>query len=150
MGNHESEAMWRLYCGTSQGVALVLPYSRLRDSLDDPTTFLGIVSYVDFETEVFSLHNMLNPVMHKRREFKHEDEARVVSWRPPADGDWLTVELPPSIALPWAPEEHVERIVVSPYADAWYLDTIRELVDRIAPPLGERIEPSPMGGGPYP
>jgi hypothetical protein len=143
LGNRESEAMWRLYCGTSEGVALVLPYSRLRASLDDPTTYLGIVTYVDFETEVFSLRNMFNLVMHKRREFEHEDEARLVSWRPPP------AKLQPSIALPWAPEEHIQRIVVSPYADAWYLDTIRELVARIAPPLSERIEPSPMGGGPY-
>jgi hypothetical protein len=40
-GPAESEAMWRIYGGSGPAVALTLPYSRLRDSLDGPELFIG-------------------------------------------------------------------------------------------------------------
>jgi hypothetical protein len=129
----------------------VLPYSRLQESLHDPDarSFIGTVTYVDFESAVFPLGNLFNLVMHKRKEFAYENEARVICWRPPTDSTWLTADVPAAVTLPWAPEDHIERIVVSPYAAGWYFDTIRELVNRLNPALKDRIVPSPMGGGPY-
>jgi hypothetical protein len=115
LGDHESEAMWLLYCGVTEGVALVLPYARLRDSLhNDDLTYMGTVKYIDYNTEVISPNNAFNVVMRKRREFEHEREARIVCWRPPASEDWSPADLAPSITLEWPPEEHLQKIVVSP------------------------------------
>ena len=46
----ESEAMWRLYCGDREGVALCTTYAKLDKSLSDyKGLWLGEVSYVDYE-----------------------------------------------------------------------------------------------------
>jgi len=37
--------------------------------------------------------------------------------------EWTEADLPPSIALPWDPE-NLAQIVVSPYAPAWYLERL--------------------------
>ena len=146
--NHESEAMWRLYCGLKDGVALVLPYARLRGSLhDDPErTYIGTVTYLDYETSPIPGQNIFNLVMHKRREFEYEHEARVISWRLPESFNVSKLDaLPAAITLPWQPEEYIERIVVTPYADPWYLHTIKDLVRLAAPRLVDRVLPSSMG-----
>lgn len=149
---HESEAMWRIYCGADQGVAVVLPYSRLKASLqdDESSTYIGTVTYIDYDKEIFPLGNTFNTVMHKRREFLYENEVRVVSWRMPRKPvtEWIEADLPPSIALPWDPE-NLAQIVVSPYAPSWYLETVRETVRKITPALAERVAPSSMTAGPY-
>ncbi len=151
LGNHESEAMWRLYCGTREGAALVLPYERLKSSLTDPRTYIGQVKYIDYDRDVIRGDNVLNQVMHKRREFEHEREARIVSWQMislPNEPARDFTNPPPAISLRWEPEQHLERIVISPYADPWYLETIRDTVARISPDLVARVVASSMGEAP--
>lgn len=147
---HESEAMWRIYCGDDQGVAIVLPYSQLKSSLHSENTFIGTLTYIDYERQLFELGNNFNFVMHKRREFAYESEVRVVNWRMPRKPiqEWIEADVPPSVTLPWDPE-NLAQIVVSPYAPNWYLETIRETVGRIAPQLAQRVVASSMTAGPY-
>lgn len=149
MSNHESEAMWRLYCGTGNGVALVLPYAQLKASLTDATTYIGKVTYIDYGRDFIDVGNGFNYVMHKRREFQHECEIGIVTMRPTdTTKPGSEGQVPTSFTLPWVPEEHLQSIVVSPYATTWYLQTMREIVARITPGLTERVVPSPMGGDP--
>ena len=52
----------------------------------------------------------------------------------------------PSVSfIDWDPSDHVERIVISPYAEKWQSDTIKELVRRLNPSLGDRVFDSKMG-----
>jgi hypothetical protein len=46
--NCESEAMWKLYCGRSDGVALCTTYERL-SRIVPFGAYIGKISYVDFE-----------------------------------------------------------------------------------------------------
>lgn len=148
--NYESEAMWRLYCGTGERVALVLPYARLKDSLTDLLTFIGKVTYLDYGRDFIQMDNVFNYVMHKRREFQHESEVRIAGTRmlPSLMGEGWETRMPTSVSLPWEARDHVDRIVVRPYASPWYLETIREAVAQIAPGLEDRVQPSSMGGDP--
>ena len=50
LGHHESDAMWRIYCGREDGIAIALPYSQLRDSIKAADTFIGKVEYIPYET----------------------------------------------------------------------------------------------------
>lgn len=147
---HESEAMWRIYCGADQGVAVVLPYSSLKASLGEPGAYIGTVTYIDYAKDVFALNNGFNMVMHKRREFTYENEVRLVTCVVPLKpyAEWTEDDLRPSIALPWDPD-NLAQIVVSPYAPAWYLETIRETVGKIIPALAERVVASSMTAAPY-
>jgi hypothetical protein len=130
LGNHESEAMWRIYCGREDGVAIVLPYSRLRDSLKQANTFIGAVKYIPYETGMLTLLGNFSLAMHKREEFEHEREARIVQGPiMPANSQQPSTSVP----MIWDPEEHIERIVISPYSRPWYADTVKGIVERIAP-----------------
>jgi hypothetical protein len=155
-GTHESEAMWRLYCGGGrQGVALQTTYSRLDASLR-PDLLLGKIRYLDFESKTRPLNflNILSSPMYKRTAFAHEREVRVVMWRP-ASAAKLKVDLravAPARALavdvPWKPEVALEAIYISPYAEQWYADVVRRTIERFAPALSKKVRWSSMKGVP--
>ncbi len=70
LNDHESEAMWQLYCGSHEGVALQTTYEKLDAAI--PLTrglFLGLVRYLDYERDVYKFSDPLIPVMHKRNVF---------------------------------------------------------------------------------
>jgi hypothetical protein len=145
LGNHESEAMWRIYCGGDNGLAIVLPYRDLRTSVSNGSAWIGAVSYLDFDSDLLGPGNAFVVALHKRREFAYEQEARILSFgtypmATPADR-------PPSVSLPWQPET-IQRIVVSPYAAPGYLQKTRDVTERFAPGLGQRVVQSGMVADP--
>ena len=146
LGDHESEAMWRLYCGTKEGVAIVLPYRQLKESLTYESTFIGRVEYIDYEADSNQSDNLLSLAMHKRREFRYESEARIVHLDPGPISDRPPSTL--SAVIPWTPAEHITSLIVSPYAERWYIDMVRDLVSRIAPNLRDKVIASSMGARP--
>jgi hypothetical protein len=146
LGNHESEAMWRIYCGREDGVAIVLPYSRLRDSIAEANTFIGAVSYIPYETVLLKGFGTFSLAMHKRKEFEHENEARIVQQRIPAA---TPGQVHTSIQMNWDPEARIERIVISPYSRHWYRDIVKGLVERIAPGLAVKVVESSMSKPPF-
>ena len=77
--NSESEAMWRLYCGDHEGIALCTTYERLDASLP-ANTYIGKVTYVGSTSERGLDTNVVTSIMHKRLAFEHEREVRVVVW----------------------------------------------------------------------
>ena len=81
MNAGESEAMWRLYCGSSSGVALQTTYERLAASVDDDNVYIGLVRYADYDNDTIPSRTVFDPVMHKRAAFAHEREVRVLAVR---------------------------------------------------------------------
>lgn len=157
-GESESEAMWRLYCpaGTA-GVAIVLPYDRLCDSLSDDRLHIGMVQYVDLDEQIVRWGNAMNALMCKRREFEHEHEVRVVRLAFEfsefyQDGTMSlsrgAPDRPRYLSVPWNVEEHIQQIVVSPYSSPWHPELIADLLGKLAPALKSRVSPSRMGAEP--
>jgi hypothetical protein len=151
MGHRESEAMWRIYGGSGASVALVLPYERLRDSLKGSSCLIGKVTYFDFNTLVVPPGNVYRGTMHKSYEYDYEKEIRVIEHVPSI---WSGDKVPPGVpsisdpprvrGVPWVIAEHVERIVISPYAAPWQAEAIRAIVSRLSPGLEARIIESEM------
>jgi hypothetical protein len=76
----ESAAMWRLYCGTTDGIAAQTTFARLRDSIVDADVCVTLVKYLHYRTQRFTIHEQpYHPAMHKQRAFEHEQEVRVLS-----------------------------------------------------------------------
>src|SRR5215203_3143565 len=73
--NTESEAMWRLYCGSREGIALQTTYEKLDASLP-AGVFLGQVTYLDYECDMQPPRDRLGLLMRKRQAFEHEHEIR--------------------------------------------------------------------------
>jgi len=160
MNNGESEAMWRLYCPTNSGVALQTTYERLDRSLPTQGVFLGKVSYVDYHDEAGateeSIPNALSALMHKRSAFAHEQEVRAVIWPAAAglveflkEGEVPRREEPRRvIGVPWDINETIEHIWVCPYAEEWYKDVVKTVLQRFAPDILDRLKWSQMKGVP--
>lgn len=85
---HETEGMWVRYGGGDECVAIrstigmliaSLPQPRDPERMDLESVYVGEVEYIDFSSDTFPLHNVFYPFVHKRREFHHEQEVRVVA-----------------------------------------------------------------------
>jgi hypothetical protein len=146
----ESEAMWRLYCGAGEGVALSTTYARLDQALAPyPEVQIGRVTYLDYHGDAWreAFANGVTPFMCKRASFEHEREVRILSWGDPATP--RRHDAPPIIGLDWNIAEAVEQIWVSPYAPRWYFDVVTAVLERFAPEMAPRLTWSEMTESPW-
>ena len=154
----ESEAMWRLYCGSAEGVALSTTYAKLCAALEThPNTVIGRVTYIDYDSDSARCPNMqhslahpLAPFMTKRASFEHEREIRVLHWQA-LDGGVSShaSEPPPAVGLAWNIADAVEQVWVSPYAPRWYFDVVKEVLGHFAPDLVRCLAWSQMTADPW-
>jgi hypothetical protein len=148
--NTESEAMWRLYCGSHDGIALQTTYEKLDASLPRGV-FLGQVSYLDYECDTDPPRDTLALLMRKRQAFEHEHEIRALIWPPEAPGEIVPRDLGEDthvINVRWQAQDFLDRIYVSPYAEEWYRDVVVSLLQKYAAGLVDRLTWSHMRGVP--
>ncbi|KKL65406.1 hypothetical protein LCGC14_2155290 [marine sediment metagenome] len=148
MNSFESDAMWNLYCGGKEGLAIETTYNKLKNSLDNDSMQIGLVEYIDFEEGSGSV------LMSKRKAFEHENEVRILY------GDYerrtelqanrediyekLSQELPNGISFEWDIEAVIERIWVHPRATAMYFEVVEDVILKFAPKLVSRLQWSEM------
>lgn len=140
----ESEAMWRLYCGNSHGVAIQTTYQQLINSINDEgEIYIGCVKYINYENEWFPDANVFHPVMHKREAFSHEREVRLVS-------SLIGIEEhpPEQILLNWDCEQYIDSVYVDPYAPEYYYNVVEAVLDSMAPFLKGKLVWSQMRAAP--
>jgi hypothetical protein len=134
MNNHESAAMWKLYLKSEEGIAVQSTYEKLRESFTDvEKVYLGVVKYIDYETEAIELGNFLAPFVHKRKSFEHEREVRALVINFPIGEGGLDFALEPisqGLQIKVDLERLVERIYVAPSAPDWFADLVRALIHR--------------------
>lgn len=144
----ESEAMWRLYCPSNEGIALKTTYSKLVDSVShDPNLYVGLVRYIDYEKHGFPIDNLFYPVMHKRISFSHEAEVRLVKtlseyWGP------KSADSPLGIDIDWSFSDVVEAIYVNPYAPEYYRAVVSTVIQQFDPSLEKNVHWSTMRSAP--
>ncbi len=144
----ESEAMWRLYCGAAHGVAIQTTYQHLIGAIErEHEIYLGCVTYIDYEREWFPDANAFRPVMHKRLSFEHEREVRLVA-SPSKFRASHPEPAPHALYIPWDSDARVERVLVDPYAPAYFFDAVEAVVSALAPYLKTRLVWSQMKAAP--
>jgi hypothetical protein len=133
--------MWSQYLRTQEGTAIRSSYKRLGESFaryQDFEIYVGMVKYIDYESDTIPWGNMLAPTMYKRKSFEHERERRAVIWTlehgkntwednkfKDVSGLYVTVDIPVL----------VERIFVAPTAASW----VRALIDSLVRRFGYSI-----------
>lgn len=149
----ESEALWRLYTSSNEGVAIRTTYSKLINVIrNDDELFVGCVTYLDYDSQQFDNpwwpagQNGFQPVMHKRLAFAHEQEIRIVKhlfnhWMPEA-------ERPAGLTVSVDVIDLIEGIFISPYAPEWYAKVVHDVVDKFSPDLSTRVHWSRMKSEP--
>lgn len=136
---HESHALWRIYCPTSEGVAIQTTLDKLIGSVGlpvVPVTYLPAGSSAKTPT----LEELSST---KRPMFAYEKEVRVINF---ADDD--AAPFPQGFGLPWDCEQHVEALLVHPEANQSFMDTVKETVATYAPTLKEKVRWSDMNAKP--
>lgn len=123
----ESEGMWRLYCGDKDGVAFQTTFTRLEKSVEESQILVGKVRYGNYKT-MPAFNEDLDHMMYKREGFRFEQEVRLlttdeVHYRKLCSGA-EQVKLSSCLPIRWSVEGAVDRILVSPYADNWYMDAV--------------------------
>ena len=129
--SHESAAMWRLYARETDGVAVKTDFSSFKKSFkSSEDIFVGQVEYVDYEETLIPEYNLFSSYLHKRQDFKHEQEVRAITTTWPKTVD--EVNQPPDICDVGRNYEVdlsllIKEVIVAPYADDWFLDLIRSV-----------------------
>ncbi len=78
MRDVESDLMWRSYTTSAEAVAVQTTFARLEQSLP-PYVDIGLVRYIDYQTQGFGRMNMFEWPMHKRLQYAEDREVRVLA-----------------------------------------------------------------------
>jgi hypothetical protein len=160
----ESDALWSRYVGAEHGIAVRSTFGRLARCFGGPLppregrptpdpgaplpVHIGRVSYVDYDTAVWSAGNLLWPFVHKRLSFAHEAEVRAAVVRFPATPSGLdySAESPPGLLLAANLTELIEAIFVSPVAPPWLYELVQKICRRYG--LGAHVHQSALAAEP--
>jgi hypothetical protein len=145
--DHESHALWRIFCGPKQGVAVCSQYFRLAE-LVNPNVEDMEVGLVDYGRDEPIPSNALIPFFRKRKAFDYEQEARLVAniyrCNDVRDQTGKLLAPRPCLQIPLNLSVFVERIRIHPEADIGYIDVVKSVVDKYAQELLSRVESSEM------
>jgi len=133
---HESDALWRIYCRSVEGVAIQTTFAELRDSVE-PCALFRVTYDIPGKRKVTPTLSDL--VSKKRPMFEYEHEVRVVHF----DDAEPPLEIP-GYPLGWDSEKNLESIRVHPEADDSFMETVRGVVGQYAPALLDHIAWSDM------
>jgi hypothetical protein len=135
-GEHESDAMWKLYSGAGQGIAIESTVGQLRGSLDI-TDGLQIdrVRYMDFERDPIEKGHRHYKLFVKRKSFEHEKEVRAtIPLREKGKGIPVRCNL----------DTLITRIHVSPLVESFVKDAVEALCAGKTHRLDKPVRRSPL------
>jgi len=147
---YESVAMWRMYVGDGNGVAIESNLRRLTESIhqEPRPVFIGQVKYIDFDRDFIPEDNAMHPFTRKRRSFEYEKEVRALTSTMFAGIDGADVGVtdeaasstkrepvpvpPPASGLlvPSDLERLVRRVRVSPVSPSWFTELVDSVIRR--------------------
>ena len=115
---HESEAMWKLYSASGQGIAIESSIGRLNDSIINKESLeIKSVEYIS-EDEQKKEYGKHDPLFLKRKSFEHEKELRaIISLKEKGKGTFVECDL----------DKLISRIHISPLVEPYF----KEIVEKI-------------------
>ena len=141
----ESDAMWKLYLKSGEGIAIQTTFKRLRDSIiDDKDIFAGKINYIDFDKDVIHYGNLMNSALIKRKCFEHEKEFRTIYSPlkfegPDENGIYRHISKPSHHGFEIKINVNclIENIYVSPTCQKWFVDVVSDILNK----YGVELEP---------
>jgi hypothetical protein len=129
---HESFALWQMYCPSPEGVVIQTTFEGLKKSVE----LIDVleVAYGPQNTEGAEV-NAIKLATQKRPMFEYEHEVRIVLMQ-----DYSYLDNNPDrkwfgTGIYWDPEVHIESIRLHPKAEAWFMQAVTKTVLRLAPKL---------------
>lgn len=133
----ESHALWRIYCPSSEGVAIQTTLPKLHASVGNLPVYRVVYEIPGCLRQT---PTCIDLVTKKRPMFAYEQEVRIVR---PFDEKHLEPEAV-GYELEWDIEDCVESIRVHPEADNSFMETVIETVEHYAPTLKDQVAWSSM------
>lgn len=159
INNSESDAMWRIYLKTNEGVAIQTTVKKLTESfINSPLNlYLSKIRYINFNKDIWyhhidyphSTYNLYTPFVHKRVEFKHEQECRVLheinsSNQLPTYWDFQNNNIGHFIQVD--ANNLIERVILSPTSDENVRLKVENLLTKYS--LNKQIDKSKLNDKP--
>jgi len=132
INEHESAAMWKLYAKTNEAVAIQSTYNKLKGCLSGKA-YLGIVNYIDYESEWFPKDDTMWPFVHKRKSFEHERELRAIIQDIPVVDSFKKPGLPNPESgriVPINLTDLIEFVYVSPDSSVWFHNLVKDVTEK--------------------
>ncbi len=138
--SHESAAVWRLYTGEQEGIAIKTDFQSLAKGFTcENDIFVGKVKYIDYDSASISDSNALAPFLYKRDSFEHEKEVRAINWDLPIPPPITLENYTPDFSTPLHEagayrqvdvSRLVHEVIVAPYADDWFVELVKSVAFR--------------------
>lgn len=146
---HESAAMWKLYLKSNDGIAIQTTYTKLNESLKDAKedVYIGMVNYIDYESEWMPEGNVFYPFAHKRKSFAHENELRAITYRFPGSPKKPVDPFEEGININLDIDKLIENIYIAPGSPAWVTQLIKSVAKKYeirAPVINSRLAEEPV------
>ena len=131
---YESAAMWKLYSGEHDGIAVKTDFNSLKNSLTcEESISIGRVSYADYETTFIDESNVMSPFLVKRKSFEHEHAVRAIRMKfPSTDGriDYSQAVFDGGAYFDVDIDLLVKDVVIAPYAEDWFVELVQSVATR--------------------
>lgn len=128
--------MWQMYARDHQGIAIQSTFDRLARSFAAYEThvYIGKVKYVDYDKGMIDPADVKQWMLHKRKEFEHENELRAMTFL--KDQLRLGIEVPCDLSI------LIEKVYIAPVAPDYQMDVVRAVCKRFDFPI--EITPSSL------
>jgi hypothetical protein len=125
----ESAAMWKIYAGDGQGIAIRSTFDRLCKSLTSPMpeVVIGKIEYVDVGTAVVPTGNVFRPFFIKRPPFAYEHELRAMFLHGDDSGQPVGINVDADLSV------LLDAIVISPHCPQWFSEAVAAVAERLGP-----------------
>ncbi|MGL1889093.1 MAG: DUF2971 domain-containing protein [Reichenbachiella sp.] len=151
MNEAQSDAMWKIYLPTNNGIAIKSKVKKLKSALETASenVFISQVEYRDFDkTNLYKLLQeeqnqipesngrgaSMSPFSYKRKCFEHEKELRAIYIDMPiphaVKGGSPKTNLTKFKNISIDINELIESITVAPFADAWFKELVENVLKR--------------------
>jgi hypothetical protein len=131
----QSDAMWKLYLHSNEGVAIRSTVGSLKESLieKEPDIFIGKIKYIRYSKDVIP-EGTLSPYFHKRKAFEHENELRAVIQKVKLDSKgnpaFGIATNKSGLTIPIDIDKLIKRIVISPKCLQWQRELVISILDK--------------------
>lgn len=148
LNESESDAMWKLYLKSDEGVAIQSTFNKLKASFSDKkySEYIGVVKYLDYNKEVMKPEGSLAPFVHKRKSFEHEHELRVIiqHFYRDKNGDQNYSKSPfkNGVYVPVNLDALIEKIYLAPTCQDWQVNLVESIIKKYR--IIKEVQKSPL------
>jgi hypothetical protein len=129
INEYESFAMWQIFTGNSEGLAIRSTVGRLKKALGPENQFeqyIGEVNYIDYKKEYIPFDDAFFPFLFKRKSFQYEREIRIIT-----DVTQYGISINDGLKISVDIRQLIDKIYIHPKSENWYKRLVIELLKRL-------------------